>query len=248
MNFELRKYREKMGGGRFQPLLVRVDESDLWLGISNCRNPGIFKEKIINFVYELRRSIQNYIDNNPDFKDSHIPLPVSDEDDKSIKEMKLAAIAANTGPMAAIAGHIAACTLKYMESLFPESEIIVENGGDVFMKIYEDIVISPFAGNNQCFSEFGFCIDSGYKYLSICASSGRFGHSFSYGKADLVAVFSKNACLADAFATSLANKIQNRDDVDKIAETLPENILGILAVKEDKMAYNGPFHILSVCP
>ncbi len=55
--------------------------------------------------------------------------------------------------------------------------------------------------------------------MGICASSGTVGHSLSFGKADAVVALSKDALLADAAATAIANRVCSKDDIEPAIET-----------------------------
>jgi ApbE superfamily uncharacterized protein (UPF0280 family) len=48
----------------------------------------------------------------------------------------------------------------------------------------------------------------------ICTSSGRVGHSISFGKADAVTIVAADAALADAVATQTCNMVQTEDDLN----------------------------------
>jgi hypothetical protein len=101
-------------------------------------------------------------------------------------------------------------------------------------------------GHENRFENIGLNIDAAYSNMGICSSSGTFGHSYSYGKADLVMVFSENAALADAYATAIANRIEDENDLNIVSDMRPENIIGIMAVKGEKMVYNGPFPFVNI--
>jgi ApbE superfamily uncharacterized protein (UPF0280 family) len=46
--------------------------------------------------------------------------------------------------------------------------------------------------------------------MGICSSSGAFGHSLSFGKADIVTIISENVITADLFATGVCNKLRKK--------------------------------------
>ncbi len=244
--YKSRTYRKIMEEGRFKSFIVKEEESDLWIGLNNYDDLDTLKKQSLTFLRSLRLELKNYIGSYPEFLSSHEPIPVTEIDSANIREMKNAAITAYTGPMASVAGLIAEKTLHFLEELCPESEIIVENGGDLYLKLKKEVIISPFAGKNSHFAHLGFEIFPDHEYLAVCASSGMFGHSFSYGKADLVVVFAEKACLADAWATSIANKIIITKDVNKATKEIPSGAYAILGVKDDKMAYKGNFPIVEL--
>jgi ApbE superfamily uncharacterized protein (UPF0280 family) len=81
--------------------------------------------------------------------------------------------------------------------------------------------------------------------LGICTSSGTVGPSLSFGKADAVMIVCRDVLLADSYATAMANKIQTADDLQPVIEHISANndILGALAVKDDRMAVCGRYEL-----
>lgn len=67
------------------------------------------------------------------------------------------------------------------------------------------------------------------------------GHSYSEGTCDLVTVFSPDASLADACATAVCNRIKSIETLQEAVEwgTGLENVKGILAIREKKLAMAG---------
>lgn len=244
--YEPRTYRKQMEDGRFESFTLQEQETDLWIGINDYAKPEEVWKEAKTTVSDLRKVLKDYINDHPDFLNSHKPLALHGNEPLVIQDLKKAAIQTNTGPMAAVAGITAMSTLNYLDELFDIGEIIVENGGDIALKIEKSIVVDPVADKNKYFGNLGIEISPIAEKLAICSSSGTFGHSFSYGKADLVVTISQDAALADAWATSLANKIQTKKDVEKIAGKLPTGIIAVMAVKDDKMAYRGPFSMVSL--
>ena len=125
-----------------------------------------------------------------------------------IKEMADAGEKAGVGPMAAVAGaiaeHVGSGLLKHSD------EVVVENGGDVFLKLDNPVTIGIFAGTSPLSLRMGICVESREKPISICTSSGTVGHSLSLGKADAVYVVSDYCSLADAVATSIGNRVTSK--------------------------------------
>ena len=67
------------------------------------------------------------------------------------------------------------------------------------------------------------------------------GHSLSLGNCDLATVFSKSGALADAAATLACNMIKNEKDISRTIDYIVniEGIIGIFAVKNDKVGIGG---------
>ena len=92
-----------------------------------------------------------------------------------------------------------------------------------------------FAGNSPFTGKISFVIKPEQTPIGICTSSGTVGHSLSYGKADAVAIFSKDTALADAVATATANRISRRDDITPAIEFAKniKGVEGIVAIIKD---------------
>jgi hypothetical protein len=79
----------------------------------------------------------------------------------------------------------------------------------------------------------------------VCTSSGTVGPSLSFGKADAVMVACKDAALADAWATSLGNRVQTTEDIDivlKFTEQIKE-ILSLVIICGGKVGIRGIFDL-----
>ena len=107
--------------------------------------------------------------------------------------------------MAAVAGAIAQMTAERFQDISPD--ILVENGGDTYLCSTLDrhigILSIPAEKMRLCVP-----VSADEFPCSFCASSARIGHALSFGNADLVVVRAKDAALADAAATALANRLK----------------------------------------
>jgi uncharacterized protein len=172
-------------------------------------------QKIKKKVTGLRADIEKYIQKDKRFLTSLKPIPVELHAKPVVKAMAAAAYSANVGPMAAVAGAIAQYLGKYLLKTGAK-EVIVENGGDIFLKINKTRYVGIYAGkstklNNKLFLK----VKPGARGTGICTSSGTVGHSLSFGKADALVVIAKNAALADATATACGNLVQTKNDFPK---------------------------------
>lgn len=141
-----------------------------------------------------------------------------------------------TGPMASVAGAIAESVGKKMLSL--TDQILIENGGDIFVKIDNKFTVGVYAGNSPLSFKIGLVFHGNPQPLGIASSSGTVGHSFSYGKADTVTVISASAALSDGAATYFGNLITGDCiEKNKIADELKKFpfIDGILIIKGKEM-------------
>ena len=110
--------------------------------------------------------------------------------------------------MASVAGAMAEAFQE--TSLESSTEVIVENGGDIYLATSRERVIGIYAGTSPLSIKLGIAISPEDSPLGICTSSGTVGPSLSFGKADAVCVLSKSAALADAAATAVGNVVRVR--------------------------------------
>ena len=133
-----------------------------------------------------------------------------------IRDRCEAARLAGVGPMAAVAGLISekcgSLLARYSDN------VIVENGGDIWLKTKTVRQIAVFAGNSPFTYRIALEIGPEQTPLGICTSSGTVGHSLSIGKADAAVILAPSAVLADAVATATCNMVQKEDDLQKAAE------------------------------
>lgn len=243
MAFEPRLYRNKMNRDRFRFFNIINKETDLWIGVP-VNEYNIDLHKFCESKVSLYRScLEKYIKNDPQFRESMIPLPVKQDIPHVVGLMLSAASKACVGPMAAVAGAVCEMLGRDVTDTFNLSELIIENGGDIFADVRDELLVEFYAGENQNFMNIALSIPEKSGSLGICTSSGMFGHSLSYGKADSVTVVCKSATSADALATSICNKIQNKSDIKPLLNEMKQipEILSLIAVKDDEMGITGKF-------
>jgi len=161
-------------------------------------------------VQTHRRQVEQYIAQNPFFARAMTPIPEDPQAPPIVKAMIEAATAAGVGPMAAVAGAIAEFVGR---DLMPQSsEVIIENGGDLFIcsQRKRDVVILAEKSSLQCLT---FSLEPSGQPQGVCTSSGVLGHSLSFGKADAVTVIAPSAVLADAAATAICNTVKTPADI-----------------------------------
>ena len=115
------------------------------------------------------------------------PLPVRSTAPRIVRLMGEAGRLASVGPMAAVAGAVAQVV---GEGLAAETgELLVENGGDLYVAGEKERVVAIFTGEGGLGSRLGLRIGAGVpRPLGICTSSGRFGHSLSLGEASTATI------------------------------------------------------------
>jgi len=204
------------------------------------------KRKALEAVLKYRADIEEYISKYPEFFISYQPLPVQEGAPEIVKEMILAARKVSVGPMAAVAGAIAEYVGK--ELLPFSSEIIVGNGGDIFTVSKKRRNIKIYAGNSSLTGKIALQIEPEETPLGICTSSGTFGHSFSFGKADAVVAIAPSTSLADASATAIGNLVESAAHIPKaieFAEGIKE-LRGGVIVKDNEMKTWAKVKIVSI--
>ena len=161
-----------------------------------------------------------------------------------VKEMTKASQLAGVGPMAAVAGAIAEAVGKDLLPFSPE--IIVENGGDIFLKILKKRLVGIYAGQSPFTGTIALEIKPPETPLGICTSSASIGHSLSLGSADAVIALSPSTPLADAIATAIGNVVKDAEDIPKAIEKAQriEGLHGIVIIKDDKIAICGKVKIV----
>jgi ApbE superfamily uncharacterized protein (UPF0280 family) len=233
-NYQPRTYRTRMARGGLVGFQVMVKETDLWVMAARDLT-GPVREAVL----KERAQLEAYIAAHPEFLTTLAPWPPDPFAPLVVREMIQGASLTGVGPMAAVAGALAA---RVGEALAPFSpEVIVENGGDLYLRILSPATVALSAGKSPLSHRVGLKIDPELSPLGVCTSSGTVGHSLSFGRADAACVVARNAALADAAATALGNLVQNAGDISAAlqwAAGLPE-ILGAVVIVGDKLGVRG---------
>ena len=232
--YEERAYRDLVKTEDLVRFKIIVKETDLLV-----RAERDLSSEARESVLRYRHQLETYIAMNPEFQTSLIPLEDAPHVPEIIQEMIRTSKLAYVGPMAAVAGAMAEMVSKDLLKL--SKEVIVENGGDIYLATSKERTVGIYAGNSPLSLKIGILIKPEETPLGICTSSGTVGHSLSFGKADAVCILSKSAALADAAATAVGNVIQNRKDVEKGLERGKEieGVLGMLIIVREKMGVWG---------
>jgi ApbE superfamily uncharacterized protein (UPF0280 family) len=221
---------------------VTVKETDLF--VRARRN---LRRKALKTVTKYRSSLEQYVEGHPDFLNALEPVEVADSAPQIAKVMAEAAARVGVGPMASVAGAIAEFVGR---ELLPFSrEVIVENGGDIFLRTQKTRRIGLYAGEESPFTgKIALEIQPQETPLGVCTSSGTVGHSLSLGKADACIVLAPSTALADAAATAIGNLIQKASDVARGID-FAKGISGLTAVlilKGEHMGIWGQARVVSV--
>jgi ApbE superfamily uncharacterized protein (UPF0280 family) len=195
-------------------------------------------------VHQYRDQIETYIKSHHDFLNSLYPYPEDPFAPPMIKEMIRDTREVGVGPMAAVAGAIA--QFVGTDLLRWTDEVIVENGGDIYLNVVRDVTVSVFAGKSSLSEKIGLRIAMGQMPLGVCSSSGTVGHSLSGGGADVACILSRSAVLADGAATALGNRIKNKGDLEGAASWANDvkGISGGLIIMGDAMTVWGDVELV----
>lgn len=200
----------------------------------------------LEILKKERKDLEDYIAKNPKYEKTFKPYRVSLLAPNIVKLMAWAAKKANVGPMAAVAGAIAEQVgrklLKYSK------EVIVENGGDIFVKITKPRRIGVYAGRSPFSEKIAIEISPQDTPLGVCTSAGTVGHSVSFGAADAVLVTARSTALADAAATAIGNLVKDEATIGDGLEAAKQikGLHGVLIIKNDKMGAWGTLKIVSL--
>ena len=231
--YQPRTYRDTVTSRDLIAFNVTVKETDLYV-----RATANLAKEARQSVLKHRRALEEYIAFHPLFLTSLVPLPADSRAPKIVKAMLAAAAKANVGPMASVAGAMA----RFVgEDLKQAREVIIENGGDIYIRSAKKRTISIFAGNSPLSGRLGIEIAAKDTPLGVCTSSGTVGHSLSFGKADAVVVIAPDAALADAAATAIGNVVYTPDDFEKAIEQAQkiEGLKGLAIIKGDSIGLWG---------
>jgi len=204
--YQPRTYRHWVKDNDLVAFNVTVKETDLYI-----RARSDLKRQARELVLKYRRTLEEYIESHPSFLTSLEPLAVAGDAPQIVASMAEATRKAGVGPMAAVAGAIAEAVGSELANFSPE--VIVENGGDIYLKSPTKRLIGIYAGKSPLTGKIGLEIKGEDTPLGVCTSSGTVGHSLSYGKADAVIVLSQSTALADAAATAIGNRINQSSDI-----------------------------------
>ncbi len=246
--YQQRKYRDKKNDERFTYFRVQEKETDLWIGITPRFYQSWLPGHVARYIIRSRREIETYMLTDPAFFTRHVPLDDVPGDKAIIHQMAEAGKKAGVGPMAAVAGAISGSVAKDITGMFPSAELVIENGGDIAAVFASSLVVRLETDNHGLLGETGILLHGGLSPCGICSSSGKFGHSFSYGKADLVSVVCKVPALADAWATSLCNIIRSDTDLKKVDQIISvhTDIIACIALANDNMLVYGDIDLLQL--
>ncbi len=241
MSCEKRTYRNISPPDGLVRFDVLVQETDLSI---YARYP--MEAAARELVLESRGIIEKYIQRFPHFAWTLSPWIIDGPVPRIILKMTEAGKNAGVGPMAAVAGVVA----EYVgRGLLMESEdVIVENGGDIFIHASQPVTVGILAGPSPLSRKLGVRLNANANAMAICTSSGMVGPSLSMGLAEAVSIVSRSCPLADAAATAVANHVQTKKDLQPAVDFARSisGVEGVVIIKGDAVAMWGDLDIVPI--
>jgi uncharacterized protein len=239
MQYLERTYRQNIVKNYLTSYHVTVRETDLFIS-----SDIDLKQAALQAVHRHRAHLEAYIAGHPVFLSSLIPLKQDDLAPEIVRDMLRAAHLAGVGPMAAVAGAMAQFVGRELLSITPN--VIVENGGDIFLKCKDEIKIGIFAGESPLSNKLAIRVGPEEMPLGICTSSATVGPSLSLGRADAVCVKSRSTSLADAAATAVGNRVKTKKDIKKALAfgSRITDVLGVLIILGNELGVWGEIELI----
>ena len=236
---EERTYRNLVKTDDLVNFEVIVKETDLLIRAEKDLS-GEARQSVLKY----RNQLETYIAVHPEFVKSLVPLAEDPYAPGIVREMIRTSAAAGVGPMAAVAGAMAEFVSR--DLLKSSSQVIVENGGDLYLATSRERMVGIYAGTSLLSLKVGIAISPEDSPLGVCTSSGTVGPSLSFGKADAVCILSKSAALADAAATAVGNAVREKGDIERGLEVGREieGVLGALVIIKDRMGVWGKIKLI----
>jgi ApbE superfamily uncharacterized protein (UPF0280 family) len=238
MRYTQRFYRQWMRSTGLERFRIVRGQSDLLI-LCDRDLRGLALEAL----GAVRGLIEGHIARDAGFAAALTPHPVSRDAPDVVRAMAGSARRWNVGPMAGVAGAVAqAVGLRLLEEC---ETVIVENGGDVFVRSARPVLMRLYAGEGSPFSDrIGFEVDAS-RGLGVCTSSSTVGPSLSLGRADAVVAIADDAIEADVAATALANRIQRPGDVDGVVGGQEDGgpLRGLIACAGDRIGLWGDLEL-----
>ena len=220
---------------------VVIEETDLFISADKD-----LSKEATSAIREVRADIEEYIKLHSDFKHALEPVAYDEEAPEIVKEMLNASLKSGVGPMAAVAGAVAGAVGKQLCD--KTQDIIIENGGDIYMVSKVSRKIGIYAGDSVLSNKIGIEMLPENTPCGICTSSATVGPSLSFGRADAAVIYSKDCALADAVATAVCNIVKTKDDINIALKTAKaiEGVEGALIVIREAFGAWGKIKIVDI--
>jgi len=201
-------------------------------------NKKLNERKILKEIERIYEEIEKYSIKKPLFVSSL--KPVCDKDSPPFfKELFIYSKRTDLGPLAGIAGFFSKKIAEFIKKEFDPCNLIIENGGDIFLEREEESKILIYAGDSPLSMKIGFKLEKG-KY-GIATSSKSVGHSLSFGNTDSLTIISDDPIISDFYATYFGNIIKDEKDIERVLKVAKEikEIKGLIVILKDKIGVYG---------
>ncbi|MDD5593983.1 MAG: UPF0280 family protein [Candidatus Margulisbacteria bacterium] len=201
-------------------------------------------DKALTATLKYRAQLEMYFQSDEKFLKAVSPYRVQYNAPPIVREMAHITRRVKVGPMAAVAGAIAEYVGRDLRQF--TDEIIVENGGDIYLKINRPRKVGIYAGASPFSGKIALEVDPRPKPFSVCASSGLTDQAFNFGRADAVVIIAESALLADAATTAVGNAVKEVSDIEnglKLAKKI-RGLDGVLIIKGDQLGALGKIKIV----
>jgi len=242
-SYRHRVYRQQSGGLDLIACQIQVRETDL-----QVLAPVEVSQAALHLVIQYRNQLESYLPHQPRFLEALTPLPDDPAAPPLVRAMLQAGEITEVGPMAAVAGVIAEYVGRDLLKLPGCDEVVVENGGDIFIYRKQTATIAIFAGPSPLSNRVGLKIRADQMPCGVCTSSATVGHSLSLGKADAVTVVAASACLADAAATRIGNTVKSKADLGRaleVAGAIP-GLTGVVIIIGEELGAWGDLELVEI--
>lgn len=239
--FENRTYRTLSRGADLVGFCVTVKETNLFI-----RARADLTDEARRAVMDARAAIERYIRYSPPFQTSLVPVAEDPYAVPIVREMIRVSGLAGVGPMAGVAGAIAEFVARRLRAA--SDEIIVENGGDVFLVSADTRVVALHAERQG--PNVGIEVGAARQGIGICSSSARIGRSLSLGGSDLATVVAGSGALADAAATALGNRVKKAADIEPALTGITgiPGVAGAVVIAGGKIGAAGDVRVVALGP
>jgi ApbE superfamily uncharacterized protein (UPF0280 family) len=231
-----RGYRAEVSPTGLDCYRVALGESDLYV----CTLGRLEEEAAISLAAH-RRELEEYLKAHVTFGTSFRPVPAAGDPPAIVVDMASAAVLYDVGPMASVAGAIA----QYVgtDLLNSSGEVIVENGGDLFLAGTGTRNVRVFAGEGA--PEVNLKLRCRPDGVGLCTSSASIGPSVSLGNTEAVTVLAGTATLADAAASAIGNRVLGPDDIPAALEFAKglDRVEGVLVVAGGSVGIQGELEL-----
>ena len=234
MFWEPRTYRTSVASAELVTFEVVHAETDLQIAALSD-----LTQQARELVRAVRTDLDGYVGRHPHFAASFVPVEVEPDAPAVVRAMAEAALVARVGPMAAVAGAIAEHVARGLAT--HSREVIVENGGDVYLMGRTGRRVLLLAGDSPLSGRLAVVLEPEALPAAVCTSSGTVGHSTSLGSAQAVTVLADSGALADAAATAGGNRVHGPEDVERALEdirALP-GVRGVVVMAGDRVGAVG---------